>query len=304
MTKALGGPLVDAAAREIAQGAVLERVLDEVLATEVLDHIVDRAEQAGAVHRLADRVLADGIVERAAERFLSGPEFERLVVLTLDSPGIERAVASLFESRLLDQVVARLLSGPELWRLVDEVARSPAVTEAITAPELRLRRPGRRRGPRPLAHRRRGGRAHDPPAAAPAAADGSADRAAAESGRPVSEDYAGFVTRAIAFAIDVALIDLAAAIVAIVVGLGISALRRARRRRHAPVAIGGVAYLLWFVAYFATFWSTTGQTPGARVMGVRVVCARGGEPVRAARRRRAARRGWCWPRSRSSPASC
>ena len=39
----------------------------------------------------------------------------------------------------------------------------------------------------------------------------------------MSEDYAGFVTRAIAFAIDVALIDLAAVIVAIVVGLGISA---------------------------------------------------------------------------------
>ena len=53
------------------------------------------------------------------------------MVLTLDSPGVERAVASLFESRLLDQVVARLLSGPELWRVVDEVARSPAVTEAI-----------------------------------------------------------------------------------------------------------------------------------------------------------------------------
>jgi hypothetical protein len=131
LTQALGGPLPDLAAREIAQGAVLERVLDEVLATEVLDHIVDRAEQAGAVHRIADRVLADGLVERAAERFLAGPEFERLVVLTLDSPGVERAVASLFESRLLDQVVARLLSGPELWRVVDEVARSPAVTEAI-----------------------------------------------------------------------------------------------------------------------------------------------------------------------------
>ena len=57
-----------------------------------------------------------------------------------------------------------------------------------------------------------------------AAADGSADGAAAESGRLVSEDYAGFVTRAIAFAIDVALIDLAAVIVAIVVGLGLSAL--------------------------------------------------------------------------------
>ena len=38
----------------------------------------------------------------------------------------------MFESPLLDQVVARLLASPELWNLVDEVARSPSVTEAIT----------------------------------------------------------------------------------------------------------------------------------------------------------------------------
>jgi uncharacterized RDD family membrane protein YckC len=37
------------------------------------------------------------------------------------------------------------------------------------------------------------------------------------------------------------------------------------------IAIGGLAYLAWFVGNFATFWSTTGDTPGARVMGVRGV---------------------------------
>jgi uncharacterized RDD family membrane protein YckC len=93
-------------------------------------------------------------------------------------------------------------------------------------------------------------------------------------------DYAGFVTRAIAFAIDVALIDLAAAFVAIVVGLGISALDVPDVVVTIAIAIGGVAYVAWFVGYFATFWSTTGQSPGARVMGVRVVCASGSEPVR------------------------
>ena len=117
-------------------------------------------------------------------------------------------------------------------------------------------------------------------------------------------DYAGFVTRAIAFAIDVALIDLAAAFVAIVAGLGISALDVPDVVVTIAIAIGGVAYLAWFVGYFATFWSTTGQTPGARVMGVRVVRAGGGEPVRARGPRSSASRAWCWPRSRCSPASC
>jgi uncharacterized RDD family membrane protein YckC len=95
----------------------------------------------------------------------------------------------------------------------------------------------------------------------------------------MSEDYAGFVTRAIAFAVDVALIDLAAVIVAIVVGLGVSAFNLPDVVVTITIVVGGVAYLAWFVGYFAMFWSTTGQTPGARLMGVRVVCASGGEPV-------------------------
>ena len=92
-------------------------------------------------------------------------------------------------------------------------------------------------------------------------------------------DYAGLVTRAVAFAIDVALVDLAAAIVAIVVGLGISAFDVPDVVHTLAVIVGGVAFFVWWVAYFAFFWSTTGQTPGARVMGIRVVCE-GGEVVR------------------------
>lgn len=98
------------------------------------------------------------------------------------------------------------------------------------------------------------------------------------SDRP--DDYAGFVTRAVAFAIDVALIDLAAAIVAIVVGLGLSAFNLPDVVVTIAIAVGAAAFLLWSAGYFAVFWSTTGQTPGARIMGVRVVCARRDEPVR------------------------
>ena len=108
------------------------------------------------------------------------------------------------------------------------------------------------------------------------------DWAAPRPGRPIVDaprDYAGFVTRAIAFAIDVALIDLAAAFVAIVVGLGVSALNVPDIAVTILLTAGALAYLAWFAGYFTTFWSTTGQTPGARVMGFRVVCARNDEPV-------------------------
>ena len=282
VNKALTGSLVEVAARDIAEGAVLERVLDQVLATEVLDHIVDRAEEAGVVHRLAERVLADGIVEQAAERVLAGPELERLVLLTVESPAVERAIASVFESPLLDQVVDRLLASPELWKVVDEVARSPAVAEAVThqgfgfadqvAGEVRDRSRSAdavvERTTRRLLRRRP---RMDPPTG-PLPNPGSlvTDR---------TDDYAGFVTRAIAFAIDIAIIDVAAAFVGIVVGLGLSALDVPDAVKTVAVAVGAVAFIAWSVGYFATFWSTTGQSPGARVMGIRVVCAHGDEPV-------------------------
>jgi len=92
-------------------------------------------------------------------------------------------------------------------------------------------------------------------------------------------DYAGLVTRAIAFAIDAAIINLAAAVVAVIVGLGVSVLNVPDAVVTVAVAAGGVAYVVWTVGYFTTFWSTTGQTPGSRVMGIRVVCTQGDDAI-------------------------
>jgi hypothetical protein len=61
---------------------------------------------------------------------------ERLVAGAVDSPATERLVARVMESRLLEEAFRRLLESEELWLLVEEVARSPAVTEAITQQSL------------------------------------------------------------------------------------------------------------------------------------------------------------------------
>jgi uncharacterized RDD family membrane protein YckC len=94
-----------------------------------------------------------------------------------------------------------------------------------------------------------------------------------------ASDHAGFVTRAIAFALDAAVIDGAAILVGVVVVLIFSVLPESDTVRTAAVAAGGVAFLLWWLAYFVTFWTTTGQTPGNRAMHIRVVRA-GGERLR------------------------
>lgn len=89
--------------------------------------------------------------------------------------------------------------------------------------------------------------------------------------------YIGLITRAIAFAIDAAVINLIAVLVAAAAALIISVLPVGHDFKTFAAAVGGVVYLIWTVSYFAVFWSTTGQTPGNRVMEIRVVDAEGDE---------------------------
>ena len=84
-------------------------------------------------------------------------------------------------------------------------------------------------------------------------------------------DYTGLVTRAIGFGIDAVIIDLAAVVVAAIVALALSLFHVPSRIDSALTAIGAVVFVVWAAGYFVAFWSTTGQTPGARVMRFRVL---------------------------------
>ena len=93
------------------------------------------------------------------------------------------------------------------------------------------------------------------------------EAAAAEIGE---REYAGFVTRVIAFAVDAAVIDGVAILVGTAVALIFSVLPVSDTFTKIVLGAGGVAFVLWWVGYFVTFWNTTGQTPGNRVMHIRV----------------------------------
>lgn len=99
--------------------------------------------------------------------------------------------------------------------------------------------------------------------------------------------YEGLVTRGIGFVIDAALINLIAIVVAGAVGLALSVLSVPDWLGTVLLALGGAVYLGWSVGYFVVFWSTTGQTPGSRLMRIRVCRADDGgtlTPRRAALR--------------------
>jgi uncharacterized RDD family membrane protein YckC len=83
--------------------------------------------------------------------------------------------------------------------------------------------------------------------------------------------YVGLATRAISFALDAALVNLVATGVGVGAALILSLLHLPHGLKEILVAIGGAAYIIGVVGYFVVFWSTTGQTPGARAMQIRVL---------------------------------
>ena len=89
--------------------------------------------------------------------------------------------------------------------------------------------------------------------------------------------YAGFATRAVGLVIDVALIQVIVAGTAATLSLVASLVGELR-----PTWLVGIFVAIgWTLAvggYMVLFWSVAGQTPGMRVMGVRVVDASGTPP--------------------------
>jgi uncharacterized RDD family membrane protein YckC len=130
-----------------------------------------------------------------------------------------------------------------------------------------------------------------PRAAAHAVAEARAQAAAAARVRPhtgapqrATPDYTGLVTRAIAFGVDALIIDLTALAIAAIVLLALNLFQIPSEVGTLLAAVGAASFILWASAYFVTFWSTTGQTPGARMLRFRVV-ASGIDPAPISTRR-------------------
>ena len=104
-----------------------------------------------------------------------------------------------------------------------------------------------------------------------------------KEGETEAEDFVGIVTRTVSWLLDAAVINLVSIIVGVGTALVLSIFPLGNNLKVPFEAIAGGVYLLWAAAYFVAFWSTTGQTPGARVMQIRLVTASGGrvKPARA-----------------------
>lgn len=95
----------------------------------------------------------------------------------------------------------------------------------------------------------------------------------------VSPRCAGLATRTLAFAADAAFINAAAWLVGVVVAVGLSLFTIPKDVATVLAAIGAFLALVWAMGYFVFFWSSTGQTPGNRVLGITVCDAVTLEPL-------------------------
>jgi uncharacterized RDD family membrane protein YckC len=89
--------------------------------------------------------------------------------------------------------------------------------------------------------------------------------------------YGGIATRAVALAIDMALAHVIVFALGAVVAL-VGSLAGDATLNTLEQVLAACAWIFVVGTYFIVFWSTAGQTPGMRAMGLRVVDARGEHP--------------------------
>lgn len=88
--------------------------------------------------------------------------------------------------------------------------------------------------------------------------------------------YAGIITRAVAFAMDVAIVQIILFLIGVVVALIIGAFSNFNLDGDVETIVGAAAaWILAFTIYSTAFWSLTGQTPGMRALGIEVTTCNG-----------------------------
>jgi len=89
--------------------------------------------------------------------------------------------------------------------------------------------------------------------------------------------YGGIATRGVALAVDAALANLIVLLLAALIAL-IGTLVGDLRPEWLVAALAAAGWSLVVGGYFTLFWATTGQTPGMRLMQLRVITESTGTP--------------------------
>jgi len=234
------------AAARVWRGPI-EEAVDEVLSAPEIARVLDRALAGSLPEEIARSLVRHRVLERIAAELAASGELERLVTAALGSPQTL-------------ELTDRVLASDETQSALRHVASSPELRDAIA--------------------RQTTGLADELVGGVRASAVRLDDRAEQVVRRPPRSErpiYGGIATRAIAITTDAAVTIV---LFMSVVGMAalISSLAGGLRPAWLVGALLASGWTLIVGTYFVLFWSTTGQTPGMRLLRVRVRGPAGGPP--------------------------
>ena len=229
-----------------------ERAIDGMLSGPLPEAVA----RALVDHHVFERALAEWLEALAADRDQS-PERERLsraIEQALASPGLEQRVGDVAERVVHSEGFRRALSATlESPEVRSALARQTAGFGAEIGASLRARARRLDDGAEVVAHRALGL-------------------------RPVgTSEYGGVATRGVALVLDLVLAHAAFLFVAGSIAL-IASLAGSLQTGWLAGVVGAAAWAVVEVVYFVVFWSTVGQTPGMRLMRLRVLAGASGAP--------------------------
>jgi uncharacterized RDD family membrane protein YckC len=238
---AIGGAAVYSArvAARVWRGP-LEAAAEELLSKPEVRRMVDHALSGPLPEELGRLLVRHRVVERIAHEFAASGELERLLDSALASPQSREVIDRVLASEATKQALERVLAGPE-------------VRAALTSQSAGL--------------------AEEVMIGARSTATGLDSRFSLGARRSPASPFAGVTSRGVALVVDAfaivagtAVVGGAASLVAAVVG-GV-------RPEWLAQTLLSLATVAIAVGYFVVFWQTAGQTPGMRLMGVRVLSTR------------------------------
>ena len=261
---ALGPARAAARSGRSALSGEAERAVDAVLAGPLPETVA----QSIVEHHVVERVLAEWLEAMVATPSGSSPErlrLEQALERALASPELERRLSDAISSRLTETLADRVVQSEAFRTALARTLESPEVRAALARQTAGF-------GADIAASLRRRARAAD---------DGAERRIRRAVGRrpraASAPAYGGLVARAVAIVADALLVHLAFLVVAASIAL-IESLFDAFHSGWLTGSLLGAGWAVVVVGYFVLFWSTTGQTPGMRLLSLRVLTGSGGPP--------------------------
>lgn len=222
----------------------------------------------GPLEAAAEELLSKPEVRRAVDRTLSGPLPEELGRMLVRHRVVERVFREFAASGELERLLDAALASPESREVIDRVLASEATKQALervlAGPEVRAALASQSTG---FAQEVMGG--------ARATAAGLDSRISLRARGPAPTLFGGVASRGAALVVDAFVVVAATAVVGGAASL-VAAVVGGLHPEWLAEALLSLATVAITVGYFVLFWQTAGQTPGMRLLGVRVLSTRNG----------------------------